>query len=156
ASAHLTATAHGIYEAQINGLPADESVLNPGWSTYESRLQVQDIDVTAQVREGGDEVALTALLGRGWWNGDFGFGQPKTNYGTDNAFLAALEITFEDGSTQTIVTDESWTATASAITFATIYDGQHEDRRLEAGEPVPVQVAEIDRATLVPQTSPLI
>ena len=156
ASAHLTATAHGIYEAQINGLPADESVLNPGWSTYESRLQVQDIDVTAQVRGGGDEVALTALLGRGWWNGDFGFGQPKTNYGTDNAFLAALEITFEDGSTQTIVTDESWTATASAITFATIYDGQHEDRRLEAGEPVPVQVAEIDRATLVPQTSPLI
>ncbi|MEE1617679.1 alpha-L-rhamnosidase [Brachybacterium sp. J153] len=156
ASARLLATAHGVYEAQVNGLPVDESVLNPGWTVYESRLQVQEVDVTAQVREGTDEVALTALLGRGWWNGDFGFGEEKTNYGEDNSFLAALEITYEDGATQVVVTDESWTATASAITFATIYDGQHEDRRFAAGDPQPVVVAEIDRASLVEQTSPLI
>ena len=41
---------------------------------------------------------------------------------------------------QRIVTDESWTATDSAITFATLYDGQHEDRRLAPGAPRPVRL----------------
>ena len=46
ARAELLATAHGIYEASINGSAATESVLNPGWTVYESRLQVQRFDVT--------------------------------------------------------------------------------------------------------------
>lgn len=156
ARAELLATAHGLYEASIDGAPATESVFNPGWTVYESRLQVQRFDVTEQVRSGEDSVQLSVLLGRGWWNGDFGFGDANANYGETNAFLAALEITFEDGSTQRIVTDETWTATASTITSATIYQGQYEDRRLEPGAPQPVQVTEIDRGTLIEQTSPLI
>jgi len=156
ARAELIATAHGIYEPSINGTPATDSVLNPGWTVYESRLQVQRFDVTAQVRAGGDRVSLSVLLGRGWWNGDFGFGDADANYGDRNAFLGVLEVTFEDGSTQRLVTDESWTATSSPLTSATIYQGQHEDRRLDAGAPRPVQVTEIDRATLIEQASPLI
>ncbi|MGP5413594.1 family 78 glycoside hydrolase catalytic domain [Brachybacterium paraconglomeratum] len=154
--AELIATAHGVYEASINGVPATESVLNPGWTVYESRLQVQRFDVTEQVRAGGDDLQLSVLLGRGWWNGDFGFRDAEANYGEENALLGALEITFEDGSTQRLVTDESWSATSSPITHATIYQGQHEDRRLEAGAPQPVRVTEIDRDTLIEQTSPLI
>jgi alpha-L-rhamnosidase len=154
--AGLIVTAHGIYEASVNGAPATESVLNPGWTVYESRLQVQRFDVTEQVRAGGDGVQLSVLLGRGWWNGDFGFREADANYGEENALLGVLEITFEDGSTQRIVTDESWTATSSPITHATIYQGQHEDRRLEAGAAQLVRVTEIDRATLIEQASPLI
>ena len=97
ARAELIATAHGVYEASVNGAPASDSVLDPGWTVYESRLQVQRFDVTAQVREGGDQVQLSMLLGRGWWNGDFGFGDANANYGEENALLAALEVTFEDG-----------------------------------------------------------
>ncbi|HJB10010.1 MAG TPA: glycoside hydrolase family 78 protein [Candidatus Brachybacterium merdavium] len=155
-SAELLATAHGVYEASLNGSPVTDSVLNPGWTVYESRLQVQRFDVTEQVRAGGPEIELSAVLGRGWWNGDFGFLDAAANYGEENAFLAALVLTFEDGTNQTIVTDESWTATDSPITFATIYDGQHEDRRLPAGDPRSVRTVEIDRSTLIEQTSPLI
>ncbi|MGO1977547.1 family 78 glycoside hydrolase catalytic domain [Brachybacterium tyrofermentans] len=154
--AELLATAHGLYEATLNGSPATPSVLNPGWTVYESRLQVQRFEVTEQVRAGSDSLALSVLLGRGWWNGDFGFGDAASNYGDENAFLAALLITYADGSTQQVLTDESWTATDSPITFATIYDGQHEDRRLPVGDPRPVRAAEIDRATLIEQASPLI
>ena len=128
AGAELLATAHGIYEASLNGARATDSVLNPGWTVYESRLQVQRFDVTEQARSGGEEIELSVLLGRGWWNGDFGFGDAASNYGDENALLAALVITYADGSTQTVATDETWTATDSPITFATIYDGQHEDR----------------------------
>ncbi|ATG53575.1 alpha-L-rhamnosidase [Brachybacterium ginsengisoli] len=155
-SALLVATAHGVYEPSINGQPATESVLNPGWTVYESRLQVQRFEVTELVRRGDEEVQLSVLLGRGWWNGDFGFGEADANYGDENAFLAALHITYEDGSTQAITTDESWTAVDSPITFATIYHGQHEDRRLAAGDPRPVTLAELDRSRLVEQSSPLI
>ncbi|MGP9536381.1 family 78 glycoside hydrolase catalytic domain [Brachybacterium sp. AOP43-C2-M15] len=156
ARAELLATAHGVYEASINGLPATDSVLNPGWTVYESRLQVQRFDVTEQARTSGPELELSVLLGRGWWNGDFGFESADANYGEENVLLAALEITYEDGTVQRIVTDESWSATDSPITSATIYDGQHEDRRLAAGAPRPVRTAEIDRATLIEQTSTLI
>lgn len=158
AHAELVITAHGLHEASVNGSPATESVLNPGWTVYESRLQVQRFDVTAQVRQGGDEVALAVLLGRGWWNGDLGFENAHANYGDTQALLAALVIDFEDGSTQTVGTDGTWTATDSPITFATLYGGQREDRRLAPGDPRPVTVADeqIDRATLVEQASPLV
>ena len=38
ASARLAATAHGVYEATVNGVPATESVLNPGWTSYEGNF----------------------------------------------------------------------------------------------------------------------
>ncbi|GAA1489797.1 family 78 glycoside hydrolase catalytic domain [Brachybacterium sacelli] len=156
AHAELVATAHGVYGASVNGAPATESVLNPGWTVYESRLQVQRFDVTEHVRSGTEDVELSVVLGRGWFNGDFGFTDAEANYGDENSLLATLDITYQDGSTQSIATDESWTATDSPITFATIYDGQHEDRRLGAGDPRPVQVTEIDRTRLIEQASPLI
>src|SRR5699024_308706 len=122
---------------------------------YETRLQVQRFDVTTLLRAPeAAEVLLEATLGRGWWNGDFGFGDAAANYGVENALLAALVITFEDGTAQTIVTDESWTATDSPIWFATIYGGQREDRRPDPGPPRPVRTAEIELSTLIEQTSP--
>ena len=161
ARAELVATAHGLYEMRIGGVPVTESVLDPGWTTYEKRLQVQRFDVTGQVRAseseaaGADRLSLQVTLADGWWRGDLGF-RGGVRYGDDLAFLAALEIHFEDGTTQRVVTDPSWSAQTSAITSANIYHGQHEDRRLEPGAPQPVRVVEIDRATLVEQASPLI
>ena len=52
-SARLVATAHGIYEARVNGVSVDDAVLNPGWTAYEWRLAVQEADVTDLVRAGG-------------------------------------------------------------------------------------------------------
>ncbi|MGO1200966.1 MAG: family 78 glycoside hydrolase catalytic domain [Dermabacteraceae bacterium] len=157
ATAELLATAHGVYEARIDGLPVTDTVLNPGWTVYESRLQVQRFDVAELLRaQDTAEVAIDATLAGGWWRGDLGFEGAMANYGNETAFLAALVVTFEDGSSQTIGTDETWTVTDSAITFASLYDGQREDRRLEPGQPRPVQVTEIDRSTLIEQSSPLI
>lgn len=155
ARAELIATAHGVYEARIDGRPVSSSVLDPGWTVYESRLQVQRFDVTDLLRP-GTEQELAVTLGRGWWNGDLGFENAHANYGDHQALLAALEITFADGTVQRVVTDDSWTTTDSPITFATLYDGQREDRRLTPGDPRPVETAQIDRGTLIEQASPLI
>lgn len=157
AAAEFLATAHGVYEARINEVPVTDTVLNPGWTVYESRLQVQRFDVTQLLRDQkSSEIDISAALAGGWWRGDLGFEGAMANYGTQTAFLAALVVTFEDGSTQIIATDDSWTVTDSPITFASLYDGQREDRRLEPGQPRPVRLVELDRSTLIEQTSPLI
>ncbi|MFT4042203.1 MAG: family 78 glycoside hydrolase catalytic domain [Gordonia sp. (in: high G+C Gram-positive bacteria)] len=152
--AALTATAHGVYAATIGGRPVSQTLLNPGWTAYEHRLQVQEFDVTELVRESGGTVELEVALAGGWWRGDLGFEDANANYGPDLAFLAALEITYTDGSSQRIATGPDWSVTESAIELASIYHGQREDRRLVPGPEQPVRVVEIDRATLVPQVSP--
>ena len=45
-------TAHGLYEAQINGHRIGDAYLTPGWTSYNKRLQYQAYDVTGLLRQG--------------------------------------------------------------------------------------------------------
>src|SRR5699024_12841613 len=47
-SAELLATAHGLYEVRIGGLPATDSGPNPGWTTAARRLQVQRVEAASR------------------------------------------------------------------------------------------------------------
>jgi alpha-L-rhamnosidase len=48
--------------------------------------------------------------------------------------LAQLEIRYADGTTQRVVTDESWRAITGPILASDIYDGETYDARLERGD----------------------
>lgn len=151
-SAHLRATAHGAYEARIGGKPVSEAILAPGWSSYEWRLEVQATDVTDLVDDGA---ALEVLLGNGWWRGDLGFHDARVSYGDHIGFIGELELTWHDGSTQTIATGTDWTARRSDTVENTLYDGQRIDARLRGViDPLPVREIDLDRSTLVPQVRP--
>ena len=50
ASATLRATAHGLYEAFVNGTRVGDVELTPGFTAYRSRLQVHTFDVTDAAR----------------------------------------------------------------------------------------------------------
>lgn len=155
-SAVLTATAHGVYEARIDGIPVSESVLDPGWTAYEWRLNVQQHDVTALLRAGDGDVRLDLLLGNGWYRGGLGFEGADANYGEEIAVAAVLDVTFADGSTQRAATSPEWDAAASDTTRNSLYDGQTIDARLRegGGESLTVRVTDIDRSTLIAQSSP--
>jgi alpha-L-rhamnosidase len=73
--------------------------LAPGWTDYAKRVQYQTYDVTDLLQNGDN--ALGAILGDGWYCGRLNF-NPRQNYGDRPKFLAQLEMTFEDGSRQTI------------------------------------------------------
>ncbi|MEI2778384.1 MAG: family 78 glycoside hydrolase catalytic domain [Tetrasphaera sp.] len=154
-SATLYSTAHGVYEASLNGRPVTESVLNPGWTAYEWRVQVQCFEVTALLT---DDNRIHVRLAGGWFRGDLGFEHANANYGNDIAFLAALVITYVDGTEQVIATSPEWTATTTDTAYASLYHGQTIDarRRSELGSRLPVRCVEIDRGTLVPQAAPLV
>lgn len=158
AAARLVATSHGLYECAINGVPVTDSVLNPGWTSYEWRLQYQVFDVTALVQAAGNALRLSARVGNGWFRGDLGFDGAMINYGSDIGLLVALEIIHSDGHAQLVTTGPDWTATRCDVTDNSLYAGQRIDARLR-GVPqreLAVRTASFDFSVLVPQLKPLI
>ncbi|KQP56016.1 family 78 glycoside hydrolase catalytic domain [Agreia sp. Leaf283] len=141
ASARLFATAHGIMSARINGVPADDTVLAPGWTAYQDRLRYRAYDVTALVQNGLNQV--TVLLGNGWWRGRFGFLGERALYGDTLALLAQLEVTTTDGLRHTLSTDGTWRARATGILADDIYDGQITDLRFDDRTEFTVPVDEV-------------
>ena len=151
-AAFLRATAHGVYEAWINGRPVSDDVLSPGWSSYEWRLEVQEHDVTALVDDGA---VIEVLLGNGWWRGDLGWRGANLNYGDETGFIGELEVAYTDGSTQRIVTGVDWDARRSDVIANSLYNGERIDaRRRGTHEPLPVREVALDRSTLTPATRP--
>jgi alpha-L-rhamnosidase len=91
ASARLYVTAHGLFEAEINGTVVGEDVLAPGWSSYRHRLRYHTYDVTELIQTGAN--AIGATVADGWFRGLVGFEGGKRNiYGDQLALLAQLEI----------------------------------------------------------------
>jgi alpha-L-rhamnosidase len=158
ASAVLHATAHGIYELRIGGQPVTDSVFNPGWTAYEWRLQYQSFDVTDLVGSGSEELPVEALVGNGWYRGDFGFEDLAANYGEEIGLLAALVIDYRDGTRQVFDTSTGWAASTTEITANSIYQGEVIDARLRGlpGTELGVRAGEFDSSRLVPQVGPLV
>ena len=72
---------------------------------------------------------LGIALGNGWFRGRLGWAGGRAHYGDELGAFAQLEIEFDDGHVQTVVTDESWTAGPSAVVANDLYDGQTIDAR---------------------------
>ncbi len=122
-------TSHGVYEMEINGMRVGDQVLSPGWTSYHNRLQYQTYDITDLLRSG--ENAVGVWLGDGWFRGYFGFRNERNNYGENLALLTQIEITYTDGRTEMVTTDEHWKATTGPIIRSDIYNGEFYDARKE-------------------------
>lgn len=162
-SARLYATAHGVFEAEVNGVRVGDDELSPGWTSYDARLRYRTYDVT-ELLVAGDNV-VGAWLGDGWYRGRLGFnGGYHDLYGTDLSFLAQLEVELADGRRVVVATDDRWEAQPSPIAFSGLYDGERHDLRLDgdgwsiAGADddgwTPVALAERDPSTLVAPEQP--
>ncbi len=125
--ARLYATARGLYEPRLNGQRVGDALLAPGWTDYHARLQYQTYDVTHLVREGAN--TLGAILGTGWYCGYLGFAGRNKYYGERPALLLQLSITYDDGATETVVTDSSWRATTGPILSSDLLMGETYDAR---------------------------
>ena len=126
--ARLYVTALGSYRVFLNGSRIGSDVLTPDFTEYRKRVLYQTYDVTSLIANGNN--AIGVLLGDGWygsgltWAGTHFFSPP-------DRFLAQLELDYEDGGHNTIVTDESWKTSASPVLRSDIYAGEVFDARLE-------------------------
>jgi alpha-L-rhamnosidase len=126
-AATLFITAHGLYEAYINGRRVGSAWLTPGFTSYSKRLQYQVYDVTSYLKKG--ENATGVMLGNGWYRGYFGYEGKKNLFGSSLALLYQLHITYADGTTEQIVSDQNWKSGESEIRSTEIYNGETIDAR---------------------------
>jgi alpha-L-rhamnosidase len=120
----------GYYELYINGRKVDDDVLSPAVSDYSKRNLYVAHEVADYLVPGKNVVAL--WLGRGWYVK----GHPGVIH--DGPLVRAqIDISFSDGGTAQVVTDETWKFRESPITplgrgtaFGD-YGGERHDMRLE-------------------------
>ncbi|RYD87913.1 MAG: alpha-L-rhamnosidase, partial [Sphingobacteriales bacterium] len=120
-------TAHGLYEAQINGSRLGDAYLTPGWTSYSKRLQYQAYDVTGLLNAGNNTIGVT--LGSGWYRGVIGFNNNRNFYGKDIALLFQMHVTYTDGTSEVVLSDGSWKSSTGEITYSEIYNGETIDAR---------------------------
>src|SRR5690242_109333 len=131
-SAIVCITAHGLYDAQINGHRIGDAYFTPGWTSYNKRIQYQVYDVTDLLQKGKN--AIGVMLGSGWYRGHLAWGSNRNIYGKDIALLFQMQISYSDGSTETIVSDGSWKSTTGSVLHSSIYDGETiDDRKARTG-----------------------
>ena len=124
--ARLYATACGVYAPWINGkrLPG---VLAPGCTQYDRRLYYQVYDVTQYIAR---ENVLEIMVGDGWYKGKLGSTNDQYFFGRQTALLAQLELEYEDGTRETIGTDETFAwCNDGPIRYSDLKDGEIYDAR---------------------------
>ncbi len=122
----------GYYELKLNGEKVGDLKLEPGWTAYRHRVFYSVYDVTNHLVSG--ENAAGILLGNGWYNplplrmwGRFNL-REHLEIGEPRALLH-LEVEYEDGTSELIVTDTSWKTAPSEIRKNNIYLGEMIDMR---------------------------
>ena len=121
----------GHYELHINGQNVTNNVLTPGWTNYRKRVFYDTYNVTTGLKPGMN--AIGVLLGNGMYNvpkvaGRYtkfigSFGQPK--------LILQMHLRYSDGTTEVVISDQSWKTSRGPITFTTIYGGEDYDARRE-------------------------
>lgn len=129
-NARLYITAHGLYEAKLNGKKIGEHYFTPGWTSYHKRLQYQTYDVM-QALKTGKNIALVTI-GDGWYRGNLEFNHKRNLYGEEVGLLFQLEIEYTDGKKEVINSNEDWkTSFGGPVKASDIYNGEIYDARLE-------------------------
>lgn len=135
-TARLYATAHGIYEAFLNGHRVGDQELTPGFTSYWDHLDAQTHDVASLLQPGDNEWLV--VLSDGWYRGKVGNNKTSDGYGDRVAFLGELHA---DGGV-VATSGDGWSASTGPVTAADLMDGQTEDRRISPGPWHPVAVVD--------------
>lgn len=118
----------GCGDLYLNGELVDKKrILDPAQTNYEQYALYSTFDITSGLVKG--ENCLGVMLGEGWYGQNSVWG-PWAKYG-DPLFRLQMEITYEDGSKEMIVSDESWLWTSGPVLKGNIYAGEVYDATKE-------------------------
>ena len=99
-----------------NGKRVGEDRFAPGWTDYHKRIQYQTYDVTSMLTLGDN--AFGAVLGDGWYAGQVAH-VGQYHYGPHPLWLfLQMEIEYEDGSKEVLVSDDKWKGSTGPILFS--------------------------------------
>ncbi|MFY7899515.1 MAG: family 78 glycoside hydrolase catalytic domain [Chitinophagaceae bacterium] len=133
--ARLYVTALGLYEFYINGKKIGNDQFTPGFTDYNKRVYYQVYDVSKQLKNGSN--AVGSIISDGWYAGYLGYALLVKNpvvrnfYGYVPLLKAQIEIEYNNGEKQVIVTDDTWQTNHGPFVQADILNGETYDARLE-------------------------
>lgn len=127
--AYVFVTGLGQYELYLNGTRTGDRFLSPGWTDYRRTCLFNTFDVTDKLTTGPN--AIGAIVGNGFYNINreryrklvIAYGAPK--------MILKLIVQYSDGTSETIISNDTWKTAPSPITFSGIYGGEDYDARLE-------------------------
>ncbi len=127
ATAYISGLGH--FDMYLNGDKVGDNFLDPGWTKYDKCALYVSFDITKQLKQGSN--ALGVMLGNGFYN------IPRerylkmiTTYGAPKMIMKMV-VEYADGSKQELVSDATWKAAESPITFSSIYGGEDYDATKE-------------------------
>ena len=133
-SARLYIAGLGYSISYVNGQRVSDHMLDMPWTQFAKQVMYRTFDITTLLRKGKN--AIGVMLGNGWYNP-----MPIKLFQTWNlrntltvgkpCLKAKLRITYNDGSIETIFTDESWKAGEGPVLKNSVYLGEMYDARLE-------------------------
>ena len=133
ARARLYASALGVFTMRLNGQRVTDNVLEPGESAYDKHVLYSTYDVTSLLTSGNNTLLAQVAGGIADMSTmSDRFVKPELAANAATASLRAmLFITYTDGSSDCISTDEEWGTRKSPTTGSNWYGGEDYDARLE-------------------------
>ena len=124
ASARLSITGLGYYEATINGARVGRKRLDPIPSNYDKLVYYSKYDVAGMLRKGENVIDVT--LGHGWydvravatWNWDM------APWRSPPKMIARLDVVTRSGDRIAVLSDETWRQVESPVGFDCIREGE--------------------------------
>jgi alpha-L-rhamnosidase len=121
----------GLYELYINGNKVGNHRLDPMFTRFDRRNLYVTYDITSAIKSGKNAVGV--LLGNGWYNH-----QAMAVWKFDKApwrarptFCLDIRISYTDGTSEVIASDNSWKTQSGPLVLNNIYTGEHYDARLD-------------------------
>lgn len=161
--ARIYISAHGSYTLQVNEKIFGRRTIAPDFTAYDKCIYYQTYDVTDALKTGGNR--LNIPVADGWYAGH-SQGIPGLNhlYGEHPALIMQMEITYTDGSCETIVSDGQFEARNGELLYADPFLGEYLDltqdcgqnSRAEAPQTYKTVSMEYSRNVLTPQKGALV
>lgn len=127
--ARLYATAHGIYQAELNGVGVGDQVLAPGYQSYDQAVAFQTYDVTDALQAGPN--VLGVVLADGWFAGRISITGASAQYGDRLRASWQLVVTGADGGQRLITSDGTVRSSTGPLRYADLFIGEAYDARAE-------------------------
>ena len=123
---NIRLTATGIFSLEVNGNIIPDYFM-PAWTNYNEVINLCSYDITDYLTKNNK---ITVTVADGWYAGNLGYNVGKNIYGDKKRLYAEIELCYANGTTEKIVSDESWLVKNSAVVCADFFDGEKIDFRI--------------------------
>lgn len=149
--ARVYITGLGLFKCQANGYDCTDSLLTPPCTPYDEQTYFETLDITPYLKNGNNE--FTVQLGNGY-NKDFS--QWGYRYFTPKGLRAVIVLSYCDGTSERIETDESWLWQDSPIIANGLYLGEEYDarRKFDISFPAVISPEHAPAGHLIPNEMP--